>query len=256
MIDERAIIDPSAKLASDVSVGPFSIIGPEVEIEAGTTIGPHVVIKGPTRIGKNNTIYQFSSIGEAPQDKKFAGEATRLEIGDNNTIREYVSINRGTGDGGGLTRIGNDNWIMAYVHIAHDCQVGNHTIFANNATLAGHVDVHDHAILGGFAAVHQFCRVGEHSFTAMATAINKDIPPFVMASGNLAKPHGLNMEGLKRRGFSDANIKNMRKAYKLLYKSGLPLEAALKQMNALASETPEVGIMVAFIEKSTRSIIR
>jgi len=256
LIDERAIIDPSAKLASDVSVGPFSIIGPEVEIEAGTTIGPHVVIKGPTRIGKNNTIYQFSSIGEAPQDKKFAGEATRLEIGDNNTIREYVSINRGTGDGGGLTRIGNDNWIMAYVHIAHDCQVGNHTIFANNATLAGHVDVHDHAILGGFAAVHQFCRVGEHSFTAMATAINKDIPPFVMASGNLAKPHGLNMEGLKRRGFSDANIKNMRKAYKLLYKSGLPLEAALKQMNALASETPEVGIMVAFIEKSTRSIIR
>ena len=256
MIDERAIIDASAKLADNVSIGPYSIIGPHVEIGSGTVIGSHVVIKGPTRIGKDNKIFQFSSIGEDPQDKKFAGEETHLEIGDGNTIREYCSINRGTGDGGGVTRIGNDNWIMAYVHIAHDCQVGSHTIFANNSTLAGHVDVQDHAILGGFAAVHQFCRIGEHSFTAMATAINKDIPPFVMASGNLAKPHGLNIEGLKRRGFSDASIKNMRKAYKFLYMSGLKLDEALEQMRALASETPEVGLMVSFIEKSTRSIIR
>lgn len=256
LIDERAIIDPSARLAGNVSIGPFSVIGPEVEIGSGTVIGPHVVIKGPTRIGSDNKIFQFASIGDDPQDKKFAGERTELVIGDRNTIREFCTINRGTGDGGGITRVGNDNWIMAYVHIAHDCLVGNNTIFANNATLAGHVEIQDHVILGGFAAVHQFCRIGKHSFTAMATAINKDVPPFVMASGNLAKPHGLNTEGLKRRGFSDKALKDIRSAYKLLYMSGLKLEEALVKMKALGKETQEVADMVSFIEGSSRSIIR
>ncbi|MCC6206818.1 MAG: acyl-ACP--UDP-N-acetylglucosamine O-acyltransferase [Gammaproteobacteria bacterium] len=256
MIDPRAIVDPAARLAPDVSVGPFAIIGPDVEIGAGTTIGPHAVVKGPTRIGRNNRIYQFASIGEAPQDKKYAGEPTRLEIGDDNLFREYVTVHRGTVQGGGITRIGDHNWIMIGCHIAHDCIVGSHTIFSNNAALAGHVVVDDYAILGGYTLVHQFCAIGAHCFTAMGSVISKDVPPYVLVSGHMAKPYGLNVEGLKRRGFSAETISDLRRAYKLLYKSRLTLEQAVGEIRALAQTTPEAGALVAFIEASTRGVIR
>ncbi|MGE3482276.1 MAG: acyl-ACP--UDP-N-acetylglucosamine O-acyltransferase [Gammaproteobacteria bacterium] len=256
MIDPRAIVDPAARLAPGVSVGPFSVIGPDVEIGAGTAIGPHAVVKGPTRIGRNNRIYQFASIGEDPQDKKYAGEATRLEIGDGNLFREYVTVHRGTVQGGGITRIGDDNWIMISCHIAHDCIIGSHTIFSNNAALAGHVTVQDYAILGGYTLVHQFCAIGAHCFTAMGSVISKDVPPYVLVSGHMAKPHGLNVEGLKRRGFSSETLAELRRAYKLLYKSGLTLEQALGEIRALAQTTPEAGALVAFIEASTRGVIR
>ncbi len=256
MIDPRAIVDPAARLAPDVSVGPFAIIGAEVEIGAGTQVGPHVVIKGPTRIGRDNRIHQFASIGEDPQDKKYAGEPTRLEIGDGNLFREYVTVHRGTVQGGGVTRIGDDNWIMIGCHIAHDCIVGSHTIFSNNAALAGHVTVEDHAILGGYTLVHQFCAIGAHCFTAMGSVISKDVPPYVLVSGHMAKPYGLNVEGLKRRGFSAETIAELRRAYKLLYKSGLTLEQAVSEIRTLAQTTPEAGALVAFIEASTRGVIR
>jgi len=199
LIDPRAIIDPGAKIAADVTVGPYTVIGADVEIEAGTWIGPHVVIRGPTRIGRENRIFQFSSLGDEPQDKKYAGEDTLLEIGDRNLFREHVTVNRGTVQGGGVTRIGGDNWIMVGVHIAHDCVVGNHTIFANNASLAGHVTVEDHVILGGFTLVHQFCALGAHSFTAMGSVIPKDVPPYVLVSGHMARPYGLNAVSRPRR---------------------------------------------------------
>ncbi len=256
MIDSRAVIDPKAELAEDVSVGPYTVIGPDVQIGAGTTIGPHVVIMGPTRIGRNNRIFQFASLGDAPQDKKYAGEPTRLEIGDGNTIREFVTINRGTVQDEGVTRIGDDNWIMAYVHIAHDCQIGNHTIFANNASLAGHVRVEDYVILGGFTLVHQFCALGVHSFTAFSTGIAKDVPPYVMVSGHSAQPHGLNSEGLKRRGFSAETLAQLKQAYKTLYRSKLSLQEAIEALRAQAGECPEVEVMVAFLEKQTRGIVR
>lgn len=256
MIDPRAIVDPAARLAPDVSVGPFSIIGPDVEIGAGTTIGPHAVVKGPARIGRDNRIYPFASIGEDPQDKKYAGEATRLEIGDGNLFREYVTVHRGTVQGGGITRIGDRNWIMIGCHIAHDCIVGSDTIFSNNAALAGHVTVEDYAILGGYTLVHQFCAIGAHCFTAMGSVISKDVPPYVLVSGHMAKPHGLNVEGLKRRGFSAETIAELRRAYKLLYKSNLTLEQALNEIRTLARTTPEAGALVAFIEASTRGVIR
>lgn len=256
MIDPRAIVDPAARLAPDVSVGPFSIIGPGVEIGAGTTIGPHAVVKGPARIGRDNRIYPFASIGEDPQDKKYAGEATRLEIGDGNLFREYVTVHRGTVQGGGITRIGDRNWIMIGCHIAHDCIVGSDTIFSNNAALAGHVTVEDYAILGGYTLVHQFCAIGAHCFTAMGSVISKDVPPYVLVSGHMAKPHGLNVEGLKRRGFSAETIAELRRAYKLLYKSNLTLEQALNEIRTLARTTPEAGALVAFIEASTRGVIR
>lgn len=256
MIDPRAIVDPAARLAPDVSVGPFSIIGPDVEIGAGTTIGPHAVVKGPTRIGRNNRIYPFASIGEDPQDKKYAGESTRLEIGDGNLFREYVTVHRGTVQGGGVTRIGDHNWIMIGCHIAHDCIVGNDTIFSNNAALAGHVTVDDYAILGGYTLVHQFCAIGAHCFTAMGSVISKDVPPYVLVSGHMAKPHGLNVEGLRRRGFSAETIAELRRAYKLLYKSKLTLEQAVGEIRELARTTPEAGALVAFIEASTRGVIR
>lgn len=256
MIDARAIIDPRARLAEDVTVGAYTIIGPDVEIGSGTWVGPHVVVNGPTRIGRDNKIYQFASIGEGPQDKKYAGEPTRLEIGDRNVIREYASLNRGTVQGGEVTRIGNDNWIMAYVHIAHDCHVGNGTIFANAASLAGHVTVGDMAILGGFAIVHQFCRIGAHSFCAMGSAINRDVPPYVMVSGHMAEPHGINSEGLKRRGFSREAIQQIRRAYKLLYKSKLRLEEAMEQVELLAAECQEVRLLATFVEETTRGIVR
>lgn len=256
-IDPRAVIDPSAKIADGVSIGPFSIIGANVEIGEGSWIGPHVVINGPTRIGRENRIYQFSSIGEIPQDKKFHGESdSRLEVGDRNVIREYCTMNRGTTDGGGVTRIGSDNWIMAYTHFAHDCQVGNHTIFANNAQIAGHVRVDDYAILGAFTAVHQFVSIGAYSFTGLGTKLLKDLPPFIMASGNPAKPHGLNVEGLKRRGFEPQVRSAIKQAYKLLYRSGNSIEDATLAIKHLAEEHSEVAIFSEFLAQAQRGVIR
>ncbi len=256
MIDARAVIDPTAKVAATATIGAYSIIGPDVEIGDNTVIGPHVVVNGPTRIGRDNKIFQFASIGEAPQDKKYGGEPTRLEIGDRNVIREYVTINRGTVQDVGVTRIGNDNWIMAYVHIAHDCQIGNNTIFSNNASLAGHVHIDDWAILGGFTLVHQFCKIGAHCFTAMNSVINMDVPPFIMVSGHMAKPHGLNSEGLKRRNFSAAALTALRRAYRILYRSNLTLAQAIEQLKDLSRQHTEVAAMVEFLEKSARGIVR
>lgn len=255
-IHPTAIVDPQARLAADVTIGPYSIIGADVEIGAATRIGPHVVIGMHTRIGARNTIYQFCSIGEAPQDKKYNGEPTRLEIGDDNIIREFCTLNRGTVQDAGVTRIGDHNWIMAYVHVAHDCRVGNHTIFANNAQLAGHVHVDDYAILGGYTGVHQFCRVGAHSITAISTVLLQDLPPYVMASGNTAQPHGINAEGLRRRGFSAAAIAAIKRAYKTLYKSGLSFEAARAQIAADAVQQPELQLLTEFLATPGRGVIR
>jgi UDP-N-acetylglucosamine acyltransferase len=251
-----AIIHPNAKLADDVQVGAYTIIGEHVEIDAGTTIGPHVVINGHTRIGKNNRIFQFSSLGEIPQDKKYANEPTRLEIGDNNTIREFCTFNLGTVQDGGVTRIGNNNWIMAYVHLAHDCHVGNNTIFANNAQLAGHVLVDDYAILGGFTVVHQFCQIGAHVITGMGTILFQDIPPYVTVSGSPAAPHGINSEGLKRRGYSSAAVMAIKRAYKTLYRSGLSLEEAKAAIKLQISEHPELELLADFLNRSQRGIVR
>ncbi len=256
MIHPQAIIDPSAKLAEGVSVGAFSVIGAGVEIGAGTRIASHVVIDGLTRIGSDNKIYAFAAIGGDPQDKKYAGEVTSLVIGDRNVIREYCTLNRGTAQDGGMTRLGDDNWIMAYVHIAHDCHIGSHTIFANNATLAGHVTVEDHVILGGFTLLHQFCKVGTHAFTAMNSVISKDVPPFIRVSGHMAKPYGLNSEGLKRCGFPSDTLSQLRKAYKILYRSGLPLEQAIEQLQALDGAVAEIDRLVAFLKDVTRGIVR
>lgn len=256
MIHARALVDPGAMLATGVEVGPFSVIGPDVSIEAGTVIGPHVVINGPTRIGRDNRIYQFASIGEAPQDKKYAGEPTELVIGDGNTIREGVTIHRGTVQDRGRTTLGDDNWIMAYVHIAHDCDVGSHTILANNAALAGHVRVGDHAILGGFTLVHQFCAIGAHAFTAFGSVIGKDVPPFMMVSGHPAHVHGLNSEGLKRRNFPADSLRALKQAYRTLYRSGLPLEQALAQLRAEQGGDEQVRSLIAFLQQQTRGIVR
>ncbi|MDZ7805142.1 acyl-ACP--UDP-N-acetylglucosamine O-acyltransferase [Thiohalophilus sp.] len=255
-IDQRAIIDPGARIADDVSIGAFSIIGQDVEIGAGTIIGPHVIINGPTRIGCNNHFFQFSSIGEIPQDKKYHGENSRLEIGDGNTIREFVTINRGTDDGGGVTRIGNDNWLMAYIHIAHDCLVGNNTIFANGASLAGHVEIDDYVILGGFTLIHQFTKIGNHAFCGMGSAISKDIPPYVMVSGNPASPYGINSEGLKRREYSKEAIKAIKNAYKIIYRSGHTSDEARQYLKPLAEQHPEVQPMLDFLNRSQRGILR
>lgn len=256
MIDPRAVIHPKAELASDVEVGPYTVIGPEVIVGAGTWIGPHAVINGPTRIGRDNKIFQFASVGEIPQDKKYGGEPTLLEIGDRNVIREFCTLNRGTAQGGGVTRIGSDNWIMAYVHIAHDCQIGDHTIFANNASLAGHVIIGDHVILGGFSQVHQFCSLGAHCFTAFGSGIAKDVPPYVMVSGHPAAPHGLNVEGLRRRGFGAETLTLLRRAYKIVYRSKLTLKEAIEQLKGMVGECPELGLMVSFLEKSERGVLR
>lgn len=255
-IHSTAIVDNSAVVADDVAVGPYSIIGPQVDIGSGSVIGPHVVINGPTKIGNNNKIYQYASIGEDPQDKKYAGEPTRLEIGDNNVIRECCTISRGTTQDQAVTRIGDDNWIMAYVHIAHDCQIGNHTIFANSASLAGHVTIEDYAILGGFTLVHQFCKVGAHCFTAMNSVISQDVPPFVTVAGHMAKPYGLNAEGLKRRGFSSETLSSLKKAYKILYRSGNSLDQAIAAMQELAGQHAEVNQLVEFLKNVSRGIVR
>ncbi len=255
-IHPTAVVDPQAVISSDAEIGPYAIIGPNVEIGAGTRVGPHVVITGHTLIGSRNTIYQFTSIGEAPQDKKYCREPTRLEIGDDNTIREFCTLNRGTVQDNGVTKIGSHNWIMAYVHVAHDCQIGNQTIFANNAQLAGHVHVGDHAILGGFTVVHQFCRIGAHSITAMGTILLQDLPPFVTASGNSASPHGINSEGLKRRGFSAKALAAVKGAYKTLYKSGLSLEEARLRIAEQSSSQPELQVLADFLAKPGRGVIR
>ncbi|MDD4906211.1 MAG: acyl-ACP--UDP-N-acetylglucosamine O-acyltransferase [Methylobacter tundripaludum] len=256
LIDPTAIVDSKAELADNVSVGPFSVIGAGVKIGAGTVIGSHVVIKGPTTIGKDNRIYQFTSIGEDPQDKKYAAEITQLEIGDRNTIREYTSMHRGTKQDRSLTKIGNDNLFMAYTHVAHDCIIGNHVIMANGASLAGHVHLHSHAILGGFTLVHQFTQIGQYSFAAMGSAITQDIPPFVMVGGKPTRPHGINSVGMERNGISPEDIRLIRKAYKIIYKTNLRLEDAIDQMEDLAGESKELSDMVSFLRNVNRGILR
>ena len=254
MIHETAIIDPAARLAADVTVGPYSIIGADVEIGAGTTVASHVVIDGPCRIGEANRIFQFSSIGEAPQDLKYNGEKTRLEIGDRNTIREYVTMNRGTEDGGGITAIGSDNLFMAYCHVAHDCQVGSHTIFANAASLSGHVTVGDYATLGGFTSVHQFTAIGSRAFCGLGSVITQDIPPFSTAAGNRAKTIGINKEGLKRKGFAPDLVAGLHKSFRLLLKSKCTRQEALNQLEELRQKYPEVDHFVKFVIGSERGI--
>ncbi|MDH3319077.1 MAG: acyl-ACP--UDP-N-acetylglucosamine O-acyltransferase [Betaproteobacteria bacterium] len=255
-VHPSAIVHPGAKLAPGVAVGAFSIIGEQVEVGEGSWIGPHVVIEGRTRIGRANRIYQFSSIGAPPQDKKYDGEDTAVEIGDRNTLREYVTINRGTAGDAGVTRVGDDNWIMAYVHFAHDCQIGSNTIFANASALAGHVQVGDWAILGGYTTAHQFVRIGAHSFTAMATYLSQDLPPYVMAAGNMAKPYGINSEGLRRRGFGADVIARIKRAYRTLYRAGLSLEDAKRELATQAAECPEVADLHEFVARSRRGCIR
>ncbi len=256
MIHSTAIIDLSAELADDVSVGPFSMVGPGVQIDAGSILGSHVLVKGPTSIGKNNRIFQFSSVGEDTQDMKYLGEPTRLEIGDRNIIREYCTIHRGTVQDKSLTKIGNDNLLMAYTHVAHDCVVGNHVIMANAASIAGHVLVEDFAILGGFTLVHQFCKIGQYSFSAMGSIISRDIPPYVLVGGQPTKPHGINAVGLERQGFSQDAIRQIKKAYKIVYKSGLKLEDAISTLEEMIEDTPEVGCLVNFLKQTQRSILR
>jgi UDP-N-acetylglucosamine acyltransferase len=256
LIDKRAIIDPKADLDEAVEVGPFSVIGPGVQIGKGCRIGPHAVIKGPTRLGQDNRVFQFASVGEDPQDKKYAGEPTRLEIGDHNVIREFTTLHRGTVQADGVTRIGSHNLLMAYTHVAHDCILSDHIILANAASLGGHVSIDDHAILGGFTIVHQFCRIGAHCFCGMGSSISKDLPPYILVSGSPAKPHGINSEGLRRRAFSAETIAQIKRAYKQLYLSGKRLQAALEVMREMAVETPELGILVDFLSRPGRGILR
>ncbi len=259
-IHPSAIVDPKAELDASVEIGPCAVIGPNVRIDAGTTIGPHTVVEGFTTIGKRNRIFQFASIGAPPQDKKYRDEPTRLEIGDDNTIREFVTLNCGTAQDRGVTTIGNDNWIMAYVHVAHDCLVGDHTIFANSSNLAGHVEIGDWVILGGYTGVHQFCKIGAHAMTGVGTVVLHDVPPFVMASGNTAQARGINSEGLRRRGFSNEKINAIRRAYKTLYKSGLTLEDARVRLAADAAEpgaaSEDIGLLASFLQAVTRGIVR
>lgn len=256
MIADTAKIHPSAKIADDVKIGDYTIIGPDVEIGPGCEIGPHAVVNGPTILGRENKIFQFASIGEAPQDKKFQGEKTQLIVGDRNIFREFTTVSRGTSQGGGYTKIGSDNLFMNYVHIAHDCEIDNHVTFSNNASLAGHVKVGDYATLGGFVGVHQFCSIGAYSFCAGASVIVKDVLPFIMVSGHPAQVYGLNMVGLKRREFDTDTMSLLKKAYKILYRQGLTTENALEQLKSIAKESVDVGKLVTFIQGSTRGIVR
>jgi UDP-N-acetylglucosamine acyltransferase len=255
-IHATALVDSKAELADDVEVGPFSIIGPKVKIDSGTWIGPHVVITGRTTLGKKNRIFQFASMGEEPQDKKYAGEDTELIMGDNNYVRELCNFSRGTAQGGGKTIIGSNNWIMACVHIAHDCILGDNIIMANNASLAGHVVVGNFAILSGYTLIHQFCIVGEHSFTSFASHVNQSIPPYVTVSGEKAKAKGVNTEGLKRRGYTPEQVQQVRRAYKVLYRSGLPLEEAKLKLQEMAETSEEIRPLVEFLDKTEKSLIR
>lgn len=256
LIHPTAIIDSQADLADDVSVGPYSVIGAHVTIGSGTVIGPHVVIKGHTTIGENNRIYQFASVGEDPQDKKYASEVTQLVIGDRNTIREFTTLHRGTQQDHSLTQIGDDNLFMAYTHVAHDCIIGNHVIMANGASLAGHVRLNSQAILGGFTLVHQFTQIGQYSFSAMGSTITQDVPPFIMVGGRPTRPHGINSVGMERNGISAEDIRLIRKAYKIIYKMNLRLEDAIDQMEDIAGDSKEVSIMVNFLRNVTRGILR
>jgi UDP-N-acetylglucosamine acyltransferase len=256
LIDSRAAVDPTAQLAENVTVGPFTVIGRDVVIGAGTHIGPHVVINGPCVIGRDNRIYQFASIGEDPQDKKYAGESTRLEIGDRNRIREFATIHRGTIQDESLTRIGSDNLLMAYTHVAHDCRLGDNIIMANAASLGGHVRIDDWAILGGFTIVHQFCRIGRHAFAGMGSAIGKDVPPYVMVSGQPARPHGLNSEGLRRRGFDSERIARIKRGYRILYNQGLALAAAREALIDAGRTDADIRVVAEFLAASERSIVR
>jgi UDP-N-acetylglucosamine acyltransferase len=251
-----AVIHPGAKLGDGVEIGPFCVIGEHVDIGAGTRIDSHVVIHGPTRIGRDNRIHSFAAVGGEPQDKKFHGERCELQIGDRNLIREFVTINRGTSDDASITRIGSDNWIMAYVHIAHDCRIGDHNTFANAASMAGHVHIGNHVVLGGFSLIHQFCKVGDHAFTAMGASVNRDVPPYVMVAGEYAQPRGINSEGLKRRGFSAERIAAIKRGYRALYTAGLPLAEARARIAADAADAPDLALLVDFIDASTRSLIR
>ncbi|MCP5151228.1 MAG: acyl-ACP--UDP-N-acetylglucosamine O-acyltransferase [Chromatiales bacterium] len=256
MIHPTAVVDPSARLDSSVEVGPYAVIGADVEIGAGTVIGPHVVLRGPTRIGRDNRIYQFCSLGEDPQDKKYAGEPSRLEIGDGNVIREYCTFNRGTAGGGGVTRIGSRNWVMAYVHVAHDCVVGDDVTMANGTTLAGHVTVGDFVTFGAFTVVHQFCEIGMHAFSAMGTVVFKDVVPFVTVAGNTAEVHGLNAEGLRRRGFDADSVRELKRAYRVIFKQGLTVERAREELAERAAADPWVGALSDFLGRSRRGIVR
>lgn len=256
MIDPRAVVSPDAVLAPDVEVGPFTVIGPKVTIGPRCWIGPNAVINGETVMGADNKIYQFASIGAAPQDKKYGGGPTRLEIGDRNVFREFCTINRGATPEHGLTRIGNDNLFMAYTHVAHDCTLGNHIVMVNYAGIAGHVELGDWVILSGYTGVHQFCKIGAHAFTAALSGVTRDVPPYIMAVGQPAVPHSINAEGLRRRGFTPEQIRNLRNAYRVLYRSDLPLQAAVEQLSALAPEQPELRPLLDFIAASERSLIR
>lgn len=255
-IHPTAQVAPGAELGDGVEVGAYAVIGPHVQVGANTRIGPHAVVQGPTRIGADNVVFQFASVGSAPQDKKYKGEPTRLEVGDRNVIRECVTLNRGTTKDQGVTRIGNDNLFMAYAHVAHDCQVGNQCVLANNATLGGHVQLGDWVIMGGLSAIHQFCKVGAHAFIANNAAVTRDVPPYVMTVGQPAAAHSVNSEGLKRRGFTPEQIRNIRSAFRLLYRSGLKLADATAQLGALAQEQPELKLIAEFLPTSTRSIVR
>jgi UDP-N-acetylglucosamine acyltransferase len=256
MIDSRAVISPQAQIAPDVQIGPFTVIGADVVIGAATWIGPHVVINGPTSIGAGNKIFQFASLGDAPQDKKYNGEPTRLEIGDRNVFRESVTVNRGTTHDKGVTHIGNDNLLMAYSHVAHDCHLGDQIVMANCATLGGHVEIGNWVTMGGLSAVHQFTKIGAHCFIAHNAAVTRDVPPYIMAVGRPAIPHSVNSVGLQRRGFTSAQILNIRRAYRLLYRSGLKLKSALEELEKVAVTQEEIRPFVEFIKRSERSIVR
>lgn len=256
MIDGRAVIASGAQLGERVSVGPYSIIDKNVIIGDDTWIGPHVVITGDTTIGRNNKFYQFCSIGEAPQHLSYPGEDTRLEIGNGNIVREYCTINRGSEEKEGVTRIGSNNFLMAYVHIAHDCQLGDNTIFANCASLAGHVTVGDYAVLGGFSLVHQYCRIGAHCITGIGTVCLQDVPPYIMAAGNRAVPHGVNVKGLRKRSFSDTDISELKQAYKLIYRRNLSLRASINQLESPTWRSPEVRKLADFLKHTHRGIVR
>lgn len=258
MIDPRAVISPKAKIGKNVTVSPFAIIGDDVEIGENSWIGPHAIIKGHTKIGSGNKVFQFASVGEDPQDLKYKGEKTFLEIGDNNTIREGCTLNRGTVQGGGITKIGNNNLLMAYVHVAHDCEISNHTILANNAALAGHVKIEDYAIVSGFAMVHQFCVIGLHSFVAAGAGVSKDVLPYIMVSGaaHEVSVFGLNTVGLKRRGFSDDTLVQLKRAYKIIFRQNLSVAEAIEQLDVMLSECPEIGVLITALKNSTRGITR
>ncbi|MCG2634191.1 MAG: acyl-ACP--UDP-N-acetylglucosamine O-acyltransferase [Gammaproteobacteria bacterium] len=255
-IHPTALVAESAELGAGVSIGPYSIIGSGVEVGAGCEIGAHVVIKGPTRLGQNNRIYAFASIGEDPQDKKFGGEETWLEIGNDNTIREYCTLNRGTADGGGVTRIGDGNWIMAYVHVAHDCRIGNRNTLANGASLAGHVTLHNNTVLGGFTLVHQFCAIGSYVMSAIGSGIVQDVPPYIMVAGNSAEAHGINREGLLRAGFDQERLQRVKRAYRTLFRAKLSLKDAIRQLQADYPDSADISALVTFLQDSTRGIVR